>query len=180
MNLKLPPVSPTGPQEALARQTREDGSGSGGGIGQNFEKLLQQVNQQQLTAEAKQVELLTAENKDIHGTMIALEKADISMRLMLQIRNKLVSAYEEVMRCRSDFPSKTLHPDPFTESAHHFLQILLLKFGSSLGILSLLILDFFPKEWICLEFVFEFHRPDAFFRPVTSSSPFSLGHHLVV
>ena len=96
MNLKLPPVSPTGPQEALARQTREDGSG--GGIGQNFEKLLQQVNQQQLTAESKQVELLTAENKDIHGTMIALEKADISMRLMLQIRNKLVSAYEEVMR----------------------------------------------------------------------------------
>ena len=51
-----------------------------------------------MTAEAKQVELLTAENKDIHGTMIALEKADISMRLMLQIRNKLVSAYEEVMR----------------------------------------------------------------------------------
>jgi flagellar hook-basal body complex protein FliE len=96
MNLKLPPVSPTGPQEALARQTREDGSG--GGLGQNFEKLLQQVNQQQMTAETKQVELLTAENKDIHGTMIALEKADISMRLMLQIRNKLVSAYEEVMR----------------------------------------------------------------------------------
>ena len=52
MNLKLPPVSPTGPQEVLARQTREDGSGSGGGIGQNFEKLLQQVYQQQLTAEA--------------------------------------------------------------------------------------------------------------------------------
>ena len=42
--------------------------------------------------------MLTSENKDIHGTMIALEKADISMRLMLQIRNKLVSAYEEVMR----------------------------------------------------------------------------------
>ena len=98
MNLKLPPVSPTNPQEALSRQTREDGSNSSGGIGQNFEKLLQEVNQQQLNAEAKQVELLTSENKDIHGTMIALEKADISMRLMMQIRNKLVSAYEEVMR----------------------------------------------------------------------------------
>ena len=98
MNLKLPPVSPTNPQEALSRQNREDGSNSSGGIGQNFEKLLQEVNQQQLNAEAKQVELLTSENKDIHGTMIALEKADISMRLMMQIRNKLVSAYEEVMR----------------------------------------------------------------------------------
>ena len=98
MNLKLPPVSPTNPQEALSRQTREDVSNSSSGIGQNFEKLLQEVNQQQLNAEAKQVELLTSENKDIHGTMIALEKADISMRLMMQIRNKLVSAYEEVMR----------------------------------------------------------------------------------
>ena len=98
MNIKLPSVSPTNPQEALTRQTREDGSSPGGGIGQNFEKLLQEVNQQQIHAEAKQVELLTSENKDIHGTMIALEKADISMRLMMQIRNKLVSAYEEVMR----------------------------------------------------------------------------------
>ena len=98
MNIKLPSVSPTNPLEALTRQTREDGSSPGGGIGQNFEKLLQEVNQQKLHAEAKQVELLTSKNKDIHGTMIALEKADISMRLMMQIRNKLVSAYEEVMR----------------------------------------------------------------------------------
>jgi flagellar hook-basal body complex protein FliE len=98
MNLKLPPISPTNPQEALSRHTRDDGSNSNSGIGQNFEKLLQEVNQQQLNAETKQVELLTSENKDIHGTMIALEKADISMRLMMQIRNKLVSAYEEVMR----------------------------------------------------------------------------------
>jgi flagellar hook-basal body complex protein FliE len=98
MNLKLPPVSVTNPQEALSRQTRGDDSNLSDGIRQNFEKLLQEVNQQQINAETKQVELLTSENKDIHGTMIALEKADISMRLMMQIRNKLVSAYEEVMR----------------------------------------------------------------------------------
>jgi len=56
------------------------------------------VNPHHLDAEATKVELMTSPNKDIHGTMIALEKADISMRLMLQVRNKLVSAYEEVMR----------------------------------------------------------------------------------
>ena len=98
MNIKLPPVTPTGPQESLNRQSKDYSSSSSGGISQNFEKLLQEVNQQQLQAETKQVELLTSDNKDIHGTMIALEKADISMRLMLQIRNKLVTAYEEVMR----------------------------------------------------------------------------------
>ena len=69
-----------------------------GSIRNTFEKLLQDVNQQQFNAEAKKVELLVTENKDIHGTMLALEKAELSMRLMLQIRNKLVSAYEEVMR----------------------------------------------------------------------------------
>ena len=98
MNIKLPPVSPVGSNDALSPQGKESASPSSGGIGGNFEKLLQEVNQQQLLAEAKQVALMTSGNKDIHGTMIALEKADISMRLMLQIRNKLVSAYEEVMR----------------------------------------------------------------------------------
>ena len=34
----------------------------------------------------------------IHKTMIAVEKADLSFRLMMQIRNKIVEAYQEVMR----------------------------------------------------------------------------------
>ncbi|MDC0077535.1 flagellar hook-basal body complex protein FliE [Deltaproteobacteria bacterium] len=97
MNIKLHSISPpvTGLKTGIESQNQNLESG---GLSRTFEKLLQDVNQQQLTAEAKQVELLVTENKDIHGTMLALEKADLSMRLMLQIRNKLVSAYEEVMR----------------------------------------------------------------------------------
>ena len=97
MNIKLPSISPpvTGLKTGIESQNQNLESG---GLSRTFEKLLQDVNQQQLTAEAKQVELLVTENKDIHGTMLALEKADLSMRLMLQVRNKLVSAYEEVMR----------------------------------------------------------------------------------
>ncbi len=34
----------------------------------------------------------------IHEAMIALEKADISFRVMLQVRNKIIDAYQEVMR----------------------------------------------------------------------------------
>ena len=97
MNIKLHSISPpvTGLKTGIESQNQNLESG---GLSRTFEKLLQDVNQQQLTAEAKQVELLVTENKDIHGTMLALEKADLSMRLMLQVRNKLVSAYEEVMR----------------------------------------------------------------------------------
>ena len=97
MNIKLPSISPPVPGLKTRIESQNQNLESGG-LSRTFEKLLQDVNQQQLTAEAKQVELLVTENKDIHGTMLALEKADLSMRLMLQIRNKLVSAYEEVMR----------------------------------------------------------------------------------
>jgi len=43
-------------------------------------------------------ELTAGDNKDIHQTMIAMEKADISFRLMMQVRNKIITAYQEVMR----------------------------------------------------------------------------------
>jgi len=43
-------------------------------------------------------ELAAGENKDIHQTMIAMEKADVSFRLMMQVRNKIITAYQEVMR----------------------------------------------------------------------------------
>ena len=95
MNINLPSVGPSIPGLKTESQKQSVESSN---LSQTFEKLLQDVNRQQLNAEAKQVELLVTDNKDIHGTMLALEKADLSMRLMLQIRNKLVSAYEEVMR----------------------------------------------------------------------------------
>ena len=96
MNIKQPSINPpindlkVGP-EPQKQNVEVNGL-------RTFEKLLQEVNQQQLKAEDKQIDLIVSEKKDIHGTMLALEKADLSMRLMLQVRNKLVSAYEEVMR----------------------------------------------------------------------------------
>ena len=45
------------------------------------------------------VEALAAgRSADVHNTMIALQKADVSFQLLMQIRNKVVSAYETVMR----------------------------------------------------------------------------------
>ena len=97
MNIKLPSIGPLTSGVKVETETQNQNVESGG-LKNTFEKLLQEVNKQQLIAESKQVELMVSENKDIHGTMLALEKADLSMRLMLQVRNKLVSAYEEVMR----------------------------------------------------------------------------------
>jgi flagellar hook-basal body complex protein FliE len=47
----------------------------------------------------KEVEkLVKMENTDVQTTMIAIEKADLSFQTMMQIRNKIISAYEEIMR----------------------------------------------------------------------------------
>jgi flagellar hook-basal body complex protein FliE len=47
----------------------------------------------------KEVEkLVKMENTDVQTTMIAIEKADLSFQMMMQIRNKILSAYEEIMR----------------------------------------------------------------------------------
>jgi flagellar hook-basal body complex protein FliE len=40
--------------------------------------------------------LLTGGNADISSVMIAVEKADTAFQLMMQVRNKIVNAYEEI------------------------------------------------------------------------------------
>lgn len=78
-----------------------DGRGRQGLIndaGETFSQLFNEVNRLQIQADMKVEEFATSPNKDIHGTMIALQKADISLRLFLQIRSKLTAAYQEIMR----------------------------------------------------------------------------------
>src|SRR5258708_7556219 len=56
------------------------------------------VNQAQLDSNRKMEELATGRTQNIHETMIAAEKADIALRLMVQVRNKIIEAYQEVMK----------------------------------------------------------------------------------
>jgi len=42
--------------------------------------------------------LAKMETDDISSTMMAIEKADLTFQLMMQVRNKIISAYEELMR----------------------------------------------------------------------------------
>ena len=67
-------------------------------LGQSFGDMLDEVNALQAASDQKMEEFATAPGKDIHGTMIAMQKADVSMRLMLQVRSKLINAYHEIMR----------------------------------------------------------------------------------
>ena len=56
------------------------------------------VNDAQMEAGRAVDALMTGETQDIHRTMVALQQADVSFQLMMQVRNKLVAAYEEIQR----------------------------------------------------------------------------------
>lgn len=67
-------------------------------FGQVLKQSLNEVNQLQSEADRAIEALATGQQTDIHNTMIAMEKADVAFRLLMQIRNKVISAYETIMR----------------------------------------------------------------------------------
>ena len=67
-------------------------------FGQWLQQSLSEVNDLQQQADASAQRLIAGENKDIHGTMIAMQEASISFNLVMQIRNKVISAYDEIKR----------------------------------------------------------------------------------
>ena len=71
---------------------------SQGTFGQFLGRSLENVNQLKLEADQAIKGLVRGDQKDIHSTMIAMEKADIPFRLMMQVRNKVVAAYQEISR----------------------------------------------------------------------------------
>ncbi len=60
--------------------------------------LLESVNEAQQTAGQAQEALLNGEAVDLHEVMIKAEEAGISMDLLLEIRNKLVNGYNDLIR----------------------------------------------------------------------------------
>ncbi|MFO7839127.1 MAG: flagellar hook-basal body complex protein FliE [Desulfosalsimonadaceae bacterium] len=67
-------------------------------VGQAFEKMFDQAAQNLEKADNTALEVNTGGPANLHDAMIAMEKADISLRLMVQVRNKAVDAYKEIMR----------------------------------------------------------------------------------
>jgi flagellar hook-basal body complex protein FliE len=59
---------------------------------------MEEVNQLQNEADRSIEQLVAGESKNLHETMIAMEKANISFRLMMEVRNKIIEAYQDVMR----------------------------------------------------------------------------------
>jgi len=69
---------------------------------QNFSDFIKstisQVNESQAEGDLAVQKLHSGEAQNLHDVMISVEQADISLRMLVQVRNKAIQAYEEIMR----------------------------------------------------------------------------------
>ena len=72
--------------------------GSGGNFGSLIKDAVESLDGAQKNADHEIAKAVTGESPDLHKTIIALQTGDLKFQLGLQVRNKLIGAYEEIMR----------------------------------------------------------------------------------
>jgi len=89
----LPPIASSSPAVSGT-----GGSAAGNPFSSIFNDAVQQVEFFQKNADASINRFLSGEGEEIHKVALATQQADLSFQLFLQIRNKVVSAYQQVMQ----------------------------------------------------------------------------------
>ena len=71
---------------------------AGSSFADTLAKSIAEVNHLQKEADHAIEQLASGESQNVHGAMLAVNKADTAFRMTMQVRNKIVEAYQEVMR----------------------------------------------------------------------------------
>lgn len=94
-----PNVSNLYSTEALKpNATQAQQPNNGDGFGKAIEQTLNKVNDQHTDSNQSIVDLLSGKQKDVNSVVADVAKADMSFKLLVGVRNKLVEAYKETMR----------------------------------------------------------------------------------
>ena len=89
----FPTLNPVGVGDANAAKR----TGYGDEFANRLDNAIRGVSSQLNEADVRLARVASGEDADLHGTMIALQEADISVRLMVSVRDEAVEAYEKIM-----------------------------------------------------------------------------------
>ena len=95
MSIPITSIRPPAAIEPI--QTGLAGS-AGTGFQSALASALQHVEASRSTADTAAQNFLSGGNQELHSTILASQSAELDFELMLQVRNKVVSAYEDIMR----------------------------------------------------------------------------------
>ncbi len=82
----------------LFKQKNTQGASSKEGFAEQLKGALNEINELQVEKENAVADLATGKVQDLHQAAMAIGKAELNMKLMLEIRNKALSAYKELGR----------------------------------------------------------------------------------
>ena len=88
-------VGPVAPLPSVASGAAQ---GTQAPFGQMVTEGLQNLNEQLKTSQADLQALALGETQNLHEVMVRLEESRIAFQLMLQVRNRVLESYQEVMR----------------------------------------------------------------------------------
>lgn len=87
--------------ERSPKETLSPGGPSASGetsFADTLQQAISNVNKLQVDADKASQNLATGKTDNIADVMIAAEKADVALKVMVQVRNKIIDAYQEIMR----------------------------------------------------------------------------------
>lgn len=94
--MRITPLNPLVKLTPATEQKAPDAQATS--FSQVLREALAEVNRLQVEAEEAARKLVTGEISDISEVMVAAEKANLALQLTIQIRNKAIEAYQEIMR----------------------------------------------------------------------------------
>jgi len=89
-------ISPLAISDAI--KPKHDATQDGSDFFSILQSTIGEVNEKQKSADTALGQIATGQVKDLHQAAIAIDKAEISMKVMLEVRNKAINAYKELLK----------------------------------------------------------------------------------
>jgi flagellar hook-basal body complex protein FliE len=96
--INIGPLNPKLQVPEIRSSQTGTGEKSSTGFGELLKDAISTTNELQKQSDKQIENFMTGESQDLHTTVMAMQKADLSFQMMMQVRNKLVQAYQEIMR----------------------------------------------------------------------------------
>src|SRR5689334_17377918 len=100
----IQPIQPAGPLE-IGGSARPSGESDFGKI---LQGAIDQVEGSRADANQSVQNFLSGDGEDLHSTVLAVQRADLELEMLMQVRNKVISAYQEVMRMQMQLRRRSI------------------------------------------------------------------------
>jgi flagellar hook-basal body complex protein FliE len=97
MSLKISNLAPA-PQPEAESFSLPSAPASGGSFHDVLSSAINEVEGARTSANQSVERFLSGEGEDLHSTILASQRADLEFQMFMQVRNKVVSAYQEIMK----------------------------------------------------------------------------------